>query len=51
MWSDFDENGEGKVVFCTAPIEKQFSETVGEPSLGLLEIYKIIASRIDLPIK
>ncbi|MBO5231255.1 MAG: cellulase family glycosylhydrolase [Clostridia bacterium] len=43
--------GKGKVIFCTAPIEKQFSETVGEPDTGLYEIYKIIAEYIDLSVK
>ena len=42
--------GKGKVIFCTAPIEKQFSETVGEPDEGLYEVYKIIAKYLDLKI-
>lgn len=42
--------GKGKVIFCTAPVEKQFSETVGEPNAGLLEVYKLMAEQINLPI-
>ena len=42
--------GKGKVIFCTAPIEKQFSETVGEPDSGLLEIYKVFAKELDLEV-
>ena len=42
--------GKGKVIFCTAPIEKQFSETVGEPDAGLLEIYKLFAEQLDLEV-
>ena len=42
--------GNGKVIFCAAPIEKQFSETVGEPDAGLYEVYKIIAKYLDLKI-
>ena len=42
--------GKGKVIFCTAPVERQYSETVGEPDSSLTEVYKIIAGYINLGI-
>lgn len=42
--------GKGKVIFCAAPVEKQFSETVGEPDEGLYEVYKVIAEHIDIKV-
>lgn len=42
--------GKGKVVFCTAPVERLYSETVGEPDKGLTEVYKIIANYLKLNI-
>ena len=42
--------GKGKVIFCTAPVERQYSETVGEPEQSLTEVYKIIAGYLKLDI-
>ena len=42
--------GKGKVIFCTAPVERQYSETVGEPSAALTEVYKILANHVDIDI-
>lgn len=42
--------GKGKVIFCTAPVERQYSETVGEPSAALTEFYKILAGYLNIDI-
>lgn len=42
--------GKGKVIFCAAPIEKQYCETVGEPDKGLCKVYKIVADYLDLKV-
>ncbi len=42
--------GKGKVIFCAAPLERAYSETVGEVSEGYLNIYKRFAEYMPLSV-